>query len=123
MKTISVLIAERAQEARDIVRVVLRRPDGERLPAFSAGAHIDLFLPNGLTRQYSLINPCGNLDRYEIAVSKSAVSRGGSSYVHTALNVGDTLESASHATTSASSLTMRRFTSSPAVSASHPSSR
>jgi ferredoxin-NADP reductase len=91
MKT-TVLIAERVQEAKDIVRVVLRRTDGERLPAFCAGAHIDLFLPNGLTRQYSLINPCGNLDRYEIAVSKSAVSRGGSSYVHTALNVGDTLD-------------------------------
>jgi vanillate O-demethylase ferredoxin subunit len=92
MKTISVLIAERAQEARDIVRVVLRRPDGERLPAFCAGAHIDLFLPNGLTRQYSLLNPCGDFDRYEIAIAKSAVSRGGSSYVHIALNVGDTLE-------------------------------
>src|ERR1700730_11264572 len=92
MKKIQVCIAERTLEAKDIVRLVLRRPNGESLPAFAAGAHIDLFLPNGLTRQYSLLNPCGNFDRYEIAVSKSAVSRGGSSYVHTALKVGDTLE-------------------------------
>jgi vanillate O-demethylase ferredoxin subunit len=92
MKTITVLIAERAQEASDIVRVVLRRPNGERLPPFCAGAHLDLLLPNGLIRQYSLINPCDNPDRYEIAVSKAAVSRGGSSYVHSALNIGGTLE-------------------------------
>jgi len=92
MKTIQVVIAERAREARDVVRIVLRRPDGAILPAFCAGAHIDLLLPNGLTRQYSLINPCGDGDRYEIAVSKSAVSRGGSSYVHAALNVGETLD-------------------------------
>jgi ferredoxin-NADP reductase len=63
MKTIQVLIAERRQEAKDVVRIVLLRQNGESLPAFYAGAHIDLFLPNGLTRQYSLINPCGNLDR------------------------------------------------------------
>src|ERR1700729_1873219 len=92
MKTISVSIAERAQEARDIVRVVLHRPNGVGLPAFTAGAHIDLFLPNGLTRQYSLIHDCRESDRYEIAVSKAAASRGGSSCVHATLSVGDVLE-------------------------------
>ena len=80
MKKIQVLIAERTLEAKDIVRLVLRRPNGEVLPAFTAGAHIDLFLPNGLTRQYSLINDCAEADRYEIAVSKAAASRGGSAF-------------------------------------------
>jgi len=89
---IRVLIAERAQEAKEAVRLVLRRPNGEALPAFTAGAHIDLYLPNGLTRQYSLINPCAECDRYEIAVSKAAASRGGSACVHTTLHVGDMLE-------------------------------
>jgi vanillate O-demethylase ferredoxin subunit len=88
MKKIQVLIAERTQEAKDIVRLVLRSPNGEVLPAFTAGAHVDLFLPNGLTRQYSLINDCGQVDRYEIAVSKAAASRGGSSCVHSTLCVG-----------------------------------
>jgi ferredoxin-NADP reductase len=92
VRTIRVLIAERVQEAKDIVRVVLHRPNGEPLPGFGPGAHIDLFLPNGLTRQYSLLNPCDGFDHYEIAVAKSAVSRGGSSYVHAALGVGDALE-------------------------------
>jgi ferredoxin-NADP reductase len=89
---IPVLIVERRQEAKDVVRLMLRRPNGEGLPAFTAGAHIDLFLPNGLTRQYSLINDCRESDRYEIAVSKAAASRGGSSCVHATLSVGDVLE-------------------------------
>jgi vanillate O-demethylase ferredoxin subunit len=92
MKKIQVLIAERTQEAKDIVRLVLRSPNTETLPRFAAGAHIDLFLPNGLTRQYSLINNCTEGDRYEIAVSKATVSRGGSSCVHETLSLGYVLE-------------------------------
>ena len=91
-KKIRVVIDERTAEAKDVVRLVLRRPDGENLPAFTAGAHIDLFLPNGLTRQYSLINDSREPDRYEIAVSKAPASRGGSSCVHARLNIGDVLE-------------------------------
>jgi ferredoxin-NADP reductase len=92
MRMIQVVITERTQEAKDTVRLVLRRPNSEALPRFTAGAHIDLFLPNGLTRQYSLINDCAEADRYEIAVSKAAVSRGGSSCVHDTLNVGGVIE-------------------------------
>jgi tetrachlorobenzoquinone reductase len=92
MKKIPVMIAERAQEAKEVVRLVLRRSNGEGLPAFTAGAHIDLFLPNGLTRQYSLVNDCADTDRYEIAVATAAASRGGSSCVHTALSIGSVIE-------------------------------
>lgn len=92
MKKIRVVITERVDEAKDVVRLALRRQDGERLPAFAAGAHIDLFLPNGLTRQYSLIGDGGETYCYEVAVSKAANSRGGSSCVHSALNVGDALD-------------------------------
>jgi len=92
MKKIQVLIEDRVDAAKDVVRLVLRRPDGERLPAFTAGAHIDLFLPNGLTRQYSLINDCRKTDCYEVAVSKATNSRGGSSCVHSTLRVGGMLD-------------------------------
>ncbi|MDE1006725.1 MAG: PDR/VanB family oxidoreductase [Paraburkholderia fungorum] len=95
MKKIQVVIERRTDEAKDVVSFVLRRPAGENLPAFSPGAHIDLFLPNGMTRQYSLIGDCGDCgetDRYEIAVSKAANSRGGSLCVHVALNEGNALE-------------------------------
>ncbi|MFM0662945.1 PDR/VanB family oxidoreductase [Paraburkholderia sediminicola] len=92
MKKIQVVIEERSDEAQDVVRLALRRPDGESLPAFTAGAHIDLFLPNGLTRQYSLIGDVGETYCYEVAVSKVANGRGGSSCVHSTLNVGNTLD-------------------------------
>jgi vanillate O-demethylase ferredoxin subunit len=92
MTKIQVVIAQRTDEAKDVVRLVLRKPDGGSLPAFTAGAHIDLFLPNGLTRQYSLINDCREVDRYEIAVAKALNSRGGSSCVHETLSVGDMLD-------------------------------
>ena len=92
MKKIQVVIDRRTDVAKDVVRLVLRRQDGENLPAFSPGAHIDLFLPNGMTRQYSLIGDCSETDRYEIAISRAANSRGGSLCVHSALNEGNALD-------------------------------
>ena len=52
------------------------------LPPFSAGAHVDVHLPGGLVRQYSL---CGDPDAggaYEIAVLREPASRGGSVAMH-----------------------------------------
>lgn len=66
-------------------------PPLKALPAFDAGAHIDLLLPNGLTRSYSLLNAPGERHRYVIGVNKDAASRGGSRYLHEVLRAGDTL--------------------------------
>jgi ferredoxin-NADP reductase len=69
----------------------LRRPDGADLPRWTAGAHIDLNLQNGLTRQYSL---CGDPDdrcKFRIAVLREAESRGGSQFLHEALKIGDVI--------------------------------
>jgi ferredoxin-NADP reductase len=65
-----------------------RSPDGAQLPPFGAGAHVDLHLPNGLTRQYSLCNPQDERGRYVVGVKKDANSRGGSRCVHDQLRVG-----------------------------------
>ena len=46
----------------------LVQKDGSDLPAFSAGSHIDVFLQNGITRQYSLANCSSETHRYMIAV-------------------------------------------------------
>ena len=76
----------------DSVRgVELRRVDGGALPPFDAGSHIDLHLPNGLVRSYSLTNPPWETDRYVLGVAKDRASRGGSVYVHEQLRVGETL--------------------------------
>ena len=71
-----------AREAEDIVSVALARPDGGELPAFTAGAHIDVHFANGLTRQYSLCNPPAERSRYVVAVLREPSSRGGSRAMH-----------------------------------------
>jgi len=86
---INVQIASKTQETADICLLELARPDGGALPAFSAGAHIDVHLPGGVIRQYSLCNHPGESDRYQVAVLRDPESRGGSIMIHDQLNEGD----------------------------------
>ncbi|MBP6115947.1 MAG: oxidoreductase [Neisseriaceae bacterium] len=65
----------------------LRHPEQAALPTFAAGAHIDVTLQNGLTRQYSLCNSPTDSHRYLIGVLKDAASRGGSQYMHDSLHL------------------------------------
>ncbi len=76
--------------AQDICLFELR-PLGGPLPSYTAGAHIDVHLPHGLVRSYSLVRPSDDGSRYVIAVSRDPASRGGSRYMHEALRVGDAL--------------------------------
>ncbi|MFC5496891.1 PDR/VanB family oxidoreductase [Caenimonas terrae] len=66
--------------------------DGAALPAFGAGAHIDLHLPNGLVRQYSLCNPSHEHHRFVVGVKRDINSRGGSRCVHDELRAGSVLQ-------------------------------
>ncbi|WP_295478018.1 PDR/VanB family oxidoreductase [uncultured Pseudomonas sp.] len=59
------------------------------LPAFSAGSHVQLHLPNGKRNAYSLISDPGDTRHYRIAIRLQAHSRGGSRYVHEQLQAGD----------------------------------
>jgi vanillate O-demethylase ferredoxin subunit len=72
-----------------VTRIRLRDPEGWELPPFHAGAHIDLFLPGGSFRTYSLINPPAQSNRYEIAVREERAGRGGSTYLCNGLELGD----------------------------------
>jgi vanillate O-demethylase ferredoxin subunit len=85
---ISVRVQAMRFEANGIVTVELRAPDGGELPPFEAGAHIDLHLPNGIVRSYSLSNPPTERRRYVVGVLHDRNSRGGSRYVHEQLRVG-----------------------------------
>jgi len=85
-------VAHRAIVAHDTVELVLVRPDGADLPRWEPGAHVDLHLPDGLTRQYSL---CGEPDdgrSWTVCVHRAPNSRGGSSTVHAELQVGRTVD-------------------------------
>ncbi|MBU3611163.1 oxidoreductase [Polynucleobacter wuianus] len=76
--------------AKQTLKYTLIPADGRALPAFEPGAHIDVYLPNGMVRQYSL---CGKTtDRfYTIAVKYEEVGRGGSVNLHTTVRVDDFL--------------------------------
>src|SRR5215469_7970270 len=76
-------------EAEGIFSYELRDPGGGELPPFTAGAHVDLNLPNGMVRSYSLNNPQDERHRYIVAVQKDRASRGGSSWMHEKLRTGD----------------------------------
>ena len=75
--------------AAGVRQVRLERRDRTPLPGWEPGAHIDLLLPNGIVRQYSLCGDPGDDAAYEIAVLLAPQSRGGSKHVHTRLCVGD----------------------------------
>jgi vanillate O-demethylase ferredoxin subunit len=78
-------------EAPGVVSYDLRPLEAGELPAFTAGAHIDLTLANGLIRSYSLTNPQSERHRYVIAVQKDRATRGGSKWLHENLRPGDVL--------------------------------
>ena len=66
-------------------------PTGGDLAPFTAGSHIDLHLPNGMIRSYSLVNDQKERNRYVIAVNNDAASRGGSKLIHETIRVGDVI--------------------------------
>lgn len=57
-------------------------PEGHELPAFTAGAHIDVHIPGGFVRQYSLCSNPADTHHYRIAVLKDERGRGGSRRLH-----------------------------------------
>jgi vanillate O-demethylase ferredoxin subunit len=88
---IEVVVTSRHNEALDICSYELTCAQGRALPGFSAGAHIDVHLPGGLIRQYSLCNHPQERHRYVIGVLKDAASRGGSRCMHEQIGTGDRL--------------------------------
>jgi vanillate O-demethylase ferredoxin subunit len=78
-------------EAQGVLGFELRPVNTQPLPAFTAGAHVDLHLQNGSIRSYSLLNPQTESHRYLIAVNRDAASRGGSKYLHENIRPGDVL--------------------------------
>jgi vanillate O-demethylase ferredoxin subunit len=91
--TLSVRVARKAMETADICTLELVAVDGGTpLPGFSAGSHVDVHLPGGLTRQYSLCNDPKETHRYLIGVLRDPASRGGSVAVHDLVQEGQVLQ-------------------------------
>lgn len=90
--TLQVRIAARRDAAQDIVALELESLDGEPLPAFEAGAHVDVRVRSDLLRQYSLAGNPADRSRYRIGVLLDPKSRGGSAGVHADLREGRVIE-------------------------------
>jgi ferredoxin-NADP reductase len=90
--TLTMRVAAIHYAANEINIYELRRPDAATLPAVEPGAHIDVHLPNGIVRQYSLVTTGPTLSAYLIAIKRERASRGGSAFMHDKLRVGQLLE-------------------------------
>ncbi|WP_370589048.1 2Fe-2S iron-sulfur cluster-binding protein [Pseudonocardia sp. C8] len=87
----TVVVGARRDESNGVVSLELVAADGRRLPDWAPGAHVDLVLPHGTVRQYSLCGDRWDAHRYRIAVLREPAGRGGSAYVHDRLGAGDTV--------------------------------
>ncbi|GAB4102843.1 PDR/VanB family oxidoreductase [Micromonospora taraxaci] len=88
---VELVVTRRDQVATEVVAISLGRPDGADLPDWTPGAHIDLELGAGLTRQYSLCGDPADRSVLRIAVQREPDGRGGSRLAHERLTVGATV--------------------------------
>ncbi|WP_024795970.1 PDR/VanB family oxidoreductase [Tomitella biformata] len=75
----------------DVISLELVDPDGGQLPSWIPGAHLDILLPSGKQRQYSLCGDPADRTRYRIAVRRIADGLGGSREMHE-LTAGRTID-------------------------------
>ncbi|MBB5801893.1 ferredoxin-NADP reductase [Saccharothrix ecbatanensis] len=88
---LDVLLERKEVVADGVVRLTLRHPHGEPLPAWEPGAHVDLVLGPDLVRQYSLCGDPADRSVLQVAVLHEPAGRGGSQHVHSTFTEGCTV--------------------------------
>src|SRR5262245_15401588 len=86
--TAELVVRRRTTPVDGVVVLDLAYPQNEELPRWEPGAHIDLILGDGLTRQYSLCGDPADLGVWRVGVLLDPNSRGGSRFVHENLAEG-----------------------------------
>jgi ferredoxin-NADP reductase len=86
---VTLTVTAKTRVAEDVVTLTLAHPRGYRLPDWTPGAHIDLVLPDGSIRQFSLCGDRWDAHSYRVGVLRETAGRGGSAYVHDTLRAGD----------------------------------
>lgn len=89
--TFDLVVRGLRQESTSVMSLELALPDGSALPEWQPGAHLDIVLPSGMVRQYSLCSDPANLQRYRLAVLRETDGRGGSEELHSATRLGTKL--------------------------------
>ncbi|GLZ89154.1 vanillate monooxygenase oxidoreductase subunit [Metapseudomonas resinovorans] len=87
-QVLNLVVRKRVEQGEGVVILDLADPSGKPLPAFEAGAHVDIHLKSGLVRQYSLCGDPANASVYRLGVLRDPASRGGSIAVHELLQEG-----------------------------------
>jgi ferredoxin-NADP reductase len=80
------------RESSSVVSLRLEHPLGEELPEWNPGSHVDVLLPNGILRQYSLCSETADRAAWRLGVLREAEGRGGSAYVHDELKPGTKIQ-------------------------------
>ena len=86
---VTLRVAAKEVASDGVVVLTLEHPQGARLPDWAPGAHVDLILPTGTVRQYSLCGDRFDAFCYRVGVLREPDGRGGSAYVHDVLAAGD----------------------------------
>jgi ferredoxin-NADP reductase len=89
--TFDLVVLGLRQESNSVMSLELALPDGSVLPQWQPGAHLDIVLPSGLVRQYSLCSNPGDLRKYRLAVLRETDGRGGSEELHSEIRLGTKL--------------------------------
>ena len=79
---IPVKISARHDITGDLARYEFVSPDGEPLPVFEAGAHVDVVVAPEFFRQYSLAGDPADRSKYVLGILREAEGRGGSKLLH-----------------------------------------
>ena len=90
--TADLIVRHRGTPADGVVVLDLAHPGNEELPRWQPGAHVDLILPDGMVRQYSLCGDPRDVTTWRVGVLLDTGSRGGSRYVHENLHEGDVVQ-------------------------------
>jgi vanillate O-demethylase ferredoxin subunit len=90
-RTLTVRVERISRQTPEILAFELTHPWGRPLPGYEAGAHIDVHMPGGFSRQYSLARAPSSAASYVIGVKREADSRGGSASMHERVREGDLL--------------------------------
>ena len=86
------LVRQARWVAHDVLELLLTRPTGGDLPSWEPGAHVELTLPSGLRRPYSLCGEVADTEAWTVAVHRVPEGRGGSREIHETALVGRELD-------------------------------
>lgn len=90
-RDLNLVVDEIRVEAQGVRSFRLAAAGGAELPSWQPGSHLDVLLPSGRCRQYSLCGDPADRGSYRIAVRRIAEGAGGSRELHDVVGIGSAL--------------------------------